>query len=267
MLHEEEFSESLKKILSAIYRPDACCLIVFKDNHSECDKIKDEKVFFLLKEFSLFFVVVVAVCYRTSANGKENISLWLSAHWGLVPQWGCKLQIRNINTNKQPHLWSIKAFQPLKQRYFCSILPLPNFKGIIKGNCYADRISSRHNQNKQLTWAANFQKGNPAMALLPILFTPQPQKTRHTAAAASRFTVHRWGGQVGALPAAQIIAPRHVIPWQQKEQRISPCVTPLGASCLPFSSLQNWPIFGPTTSSEGVQCWKPKPSSFISFNR
>lgn len=59
MLHEEEFSESLKKILSAIYRPDACCLIVFKDNHSECDKIKDEKVFFLLKEFSPFFLLLL----------------------------------------------------------------------------------------------------------------------------------------------------------------------------------------------------------------
>lgn len=152
-------------------------------------KSKKRKYFFLFKEFSPFFF------NRSSTNGKENLSLWLSAHWGLVPQWGCKLQIRNINTNKQPHLWSIKAFQPLKQCYFCCILPLPNFKGIIKGNCYADRISSRHNQNKQLTWTANFQKENPAMALLPILFIPQLQKTRHTAAAASRFMVHRWGGR------------------------------------------------------------------------
>lgn len=61
MLHEEEFSESLKKILSAICRPDACCLIVFKDNHSECDKIKEEKVFFLFKEFSPFLFVCLFV--------------------------------------------------------------------------------------------------------------------------------------------------------------------------------------------------------------
>lgn len=153
-----------------------------------------------------------------------------------------------------------KSFSTIKGN-FCCILPLPNFKGIIKGNCYADRISSRHNQNKQLTWTANFQKGNSAMALLPILFIPQPEKTKHTAAAASRFMVHRWGGQVGVLPGAWIIAPRHLISCQQKEQCIWPCVTPLGASFLSFSSLQNWPIFGPTTSSEGVQCWKPKASS------
>lgn len=70
MLHEEEFSESLKKILSAICRPDACCLIVFKDNHSECNKIKEEKVFFLFKEFSPFLFLFV--CYRTSTNGKET---------------------------------------------------------------------------------------------------------------------------------------------------------------------------------------------------
>lgn len=58
MLHEKELSESLKKILSAICRPDARCLIVFKGNHSESDKIKEEKVFFLFKEFSPFFFVI-----------------------------------------------------------------------------------------------------------------------------------------------------------------------------------------------------------------
>lgn len=105
--------------------------MILKDSHCDCDKSKDS-VHFCFKEFSLFF-----------NKQKSKPSLWLSVHWGLVPQWGWKLQIRNINTNKQPHLWSIKAFQPLKQHYFCYILPLPNFKGVIKGNCYAYRISSR----------------------------------------------------------------------------------------------------------------------------